>query len=123
MQIKFNVTFLPKKNEDLNSLLLEINKKFEDSFAVNGKFISSKESLVNLDDNNIKELRSFSKEKSLHLISSWISDDVGEAGATFYNSEKDDEYSLKSNLGSADINIVSFLVLCGASTYLSEVLF
>lgn len=123
MQTKFNITFLPRKGEDLNSLLLEMNKKFEDSFSINGKFISSKETLVNLDAGNIKELKGFSKEKSLHMVSSWISDDIGEAGATFYNFEKNDEYSLELSLGSTDINIVSFLVLCGASKYLSEVLF
>ena len=123
MEIKYDIKFLPKKDANLDALLTEINTEFENLFAVFGKFISLKDSVSNLDDEIANKLKLFSKEKECHLVLSWISDDINKTGIDFYDYERVDSYSFESNLGARSVDVVPFLVLCGASSYLSEVLF
>ena len=123
MEIKYDIKFLPKKDANLDALLTEINTEFENLFAVFGKFISLKDSVSNLDDETANKLKLFSKEKECHLVLSWISDDISKTGIDFYDYERGDSYSFESNLGAKSVDVIPFLVLCGASSYLSEVLF
>ena len=123
MEIKYDIKFLPKKEANLDVLLAEVNAEFENLFIVSGKFISLKDSVSNLDDETANKLKLFSKEKECHFVLSWISDDINKAGIDFYDYERGDSYSFESNLGAKSVDIIPFLVLCGASSYLSEVLF
>ena len=123
MEIKYDIKFLPKKDANLDNLLAEVNTEFENLFTASGKFISIKDRVSNLDDETANKLKLFSKEKECHLVLSWISDDINKTGIDFYDYERGDSYSFESNLGAKSVDVVPFLVLCGASFYLSEVLF
>ena len=123
MEIKYRVTFIPGKDFDLNTLLGDVNKSFDDSFKVSGMFISTKDSIPNLDESNMNELKLFSKNKGVSFICIWFSDDISQGGMDFFDHEKNDTYSFSSNLGSKNIDPVSFMVFCGAGEYLSKVLF
>ena len=121
--MNYDIKFLPKKDANLDTLLTEINTEFENLFTVSRKFISLKDSVSNLDDEAANKLKLFSKEKECHLVLSWISDDINKTGIDFYDYERGDSYSFESNLGAKSVDAIPFLVLCGASSYLSEVLF
>ena len=123
MEIKYDIKFLPKKDANLDALLIEVNTEFENLFTASGKFISIKDRVSNLDDETANKLKLFSKEKECHLVLSWISDDINKTGIDFYDYERGDSYSFESNLGAKSVDVIPFLVLCGASSYLSEVLF
>lgn len=123
MEIKYNVKILPEKNSDMEKLLALANEKFEDSFLIDGKFLSTKEQTSNLDDEVIGQLKLFCKENRCHYADTWISDDISKTGMDFYDYEKNNSYSFESNLGATNVGLLSFLILCGASEYLNEVVF
>lgn len=123
MEIKYNFKILPEKDTDINELLKKVNKEFEDSFLLDGKFISTREQVSNLDDETILKLKSFCKENKCSYADTWISDDISKSGMDFYDHKKNNMYSFESNLGATDVSLLSFLVLCGASEYLNGVIF
>ena len=123
MEVKYNITLLPKKTDGLVALLDKVNSKFEDTFEINGKFISTKSPLENLDKENISDIEGFGKECKFHVFSSWISDDIAMSGMALYDFEKNDSMSFESNLGATSMGMFSFLVFCGMEEYFSGILF
>lgn len=123
MLSRANVFFIPELLEGADDALLIINKMFEDSFEKKNLFISSRKSIINLDETSVLELEKVSRENKMLLLITWVSDDISEGGIVFYDSEKNDRYSFTSNLGSKAIDVVSFLVLCGAGEKISKALF
>ena len=123
MEIKYNVKLLPERAADLNALLVKANEEFENSFLIDGKFLSTKEQTSNLDDSIVLQLKSFCKENKCHYVDTWFSDDISKSGIDFYDYEKNNSYSFESNLGANEVNILSFLILCGSLEYVNGIIF
>lgn len=101
----------PEDKEKVSNIVSELNTTFDGLFSEKNYHATTEK--IDILDEVLIILKNFCKEKSCHLLVDWFSDDIGQFGFDFYNSNQKDTLSLSGVFGGADFFLTDFLLSCG----------
>ena len=111
MNIFGDVYVYPEKGDNVNAVLSSMNSLFEDVFEKNNNHIVGKK--LDITSESFEKIKKESTGASSHVLLSWMSDDTGMMGFTFYNFKTNAETKTAQEIGTDKAFMSDFLNFCG----------
>ena len=111
MNIFGDVYVYPEKEDTVSNTLSFMNNLFEDVFEKNNNHIVGKK--LNITSESFEKIKKESLGASSHVLLSWMSDDTGMMGFTFYNFKTNTETKVTQEIETNKAFMSDFLNFCG----------